>query len=78
MLCSLLGPISSLLLTKCKASQLPLLSLHFQYLVFDGVFDDQTDDFASPRLAEAVDSVDGLVFDCRRPPRVAEDDLHRR
>jgi hypothetical protein len=77
MLCPLLSPIPSLLLTKCQASQLPLLGLHFQYLVFDGVFDDQTDDFASSRLAEAVDSVDGLVFDCRCPPGVAKDDLHR-
>jgi hypothetical protein len=68
MLCSLLGPISSLLFTKCQASQLPLLGLHFQYLVFDGVFDDQTDDFTISRLAEAVDSVDGLVFDRRCPP----------
>ena len=40
MLCPLLGPISSLLFTKCQASQLPLLGLHFQYLIFDGVFDD--------------------------------------
>ena len=77
MLCPLLSPIPSLLLTKCQASQLPLLGLHFQYLVFDGVFDNQTDDFASSRLAEAVDPVNGLVFDCRCPPGVAKDDLHR-
>jgi len=75
-LCPLLSPIPSLLLTKCQASQLPLLGLHFQYLVFDGVFNDQTNDFASSRLAKAVDSVDGLVFDCRCPPGVAKDDLH--
>ena len=69
-------PLTSLL-SKSQTGQFPLLGLHFEDLVLDRVLDDQADDFAGAGLAETVHTVDGLVFDRRCPPGVAEDDLHR-
>jgi hypothetical protein len=69
MLRPLLSPIPlALLVAKRQARQFSLLGLHLEDLVFNRVFDDQTDDLASTRLAQTVDPVDGLVFDGGSPP----------
>ena len=78
MLCPFLIPVFlRRLFSEGESSQLPLFCLYLQYVVFDCVFDNQTDNFTCSCLPKTVHSVHGLIFDGRRPPRVAEDDLKR-
>lgn len=47
-----------------------LMLVHFKHPLFNGVLDNETNDFDFFGLAHSVHSVDGLLFNGWVPPRV--------
>lgn len=55
--------------------ELTLFGLNIQCTFLDAAFHDETEDTGLLRLSQAVNTVDGLIFDGRSPPTVRENDL---